>query len=127
MAKAKTNDWIRISGYLFLAGIVVSILGIDMFGSLIPMKDTLLVVLGAVIGLLGAFGIGSIDRESATEFLIAVVALSVAGAQGGSALADLPEIGVILAPILKNIATFVIPAAAILAMEGIWVAGSTKL
>lgn len=126
MAK-KTNDWIRISGYLFLAGIVVSILGIDMFGSLIPMKDTLLVVLGAVIGLLGAFGIGSIDRESATEFLIAVVALSVAGAQGGSALADLPEIGVILAPILKNIATFVIPAAAILAMEGIWVAGSTKL
>ena len=127
MAKAKTNDWIRISGYLFLAGIVVSILGIDMFGSLIPMKDTLLVVLGAVIGLLGAFGIGSIDRSSATEFLIAVVALSVAGAQGGSALADLPEIGVILAPILKNIAVFVIPAAAILALEGIWMAGSTKL
>jgi hypothetical protein len=126
MAK-KTNDWIRISGYLFLAGIVISILGIDMFGNMIPMKNTLLVVLGAVIGLLGAFGIGSIDRSSATEFLIAVVALSVAGAQGGSALADLPEIGVILAPILKNIAVFVIPAAAILALEGIWMAGSTKL
>jgi hypothetical protein len=128
MPKAKTG-WVKTSGYLFLLGIIISIIaGIFMDAISITYVQpihTILIILGAVIGLLGAAGVGSIDRTDIQIFLLAVVALiGVGGA--GAALVEIPIIGIYLKSIVDYIATLVVPAAVIIALEAIWRTGSTK-
>ena len=118
----KKSQWVKISGYLFLLGILVAVVG----GLVaIPYASEILLVLGVVIGLMGAFGMGGIDRADVQMFMIAVVALVAAG-QGGSALENIPSVGAYLRPMVDNIAALVLPAAVILALEAIWKAGSVK-
>lgn len=125
MAK-KSAGWVKLSGYLFLLGIIISIILGIFGGSLMGyegMLHILLVVFGVIIGLLGAAGIGTIDRTDTQIFLLAVVALAVAG---GANLGEIPTIGPYLASIVGYIATLVLPAAVIIALEAIWKTGSTK-
>jgi len=126
MAKRSGNDWVKISGYAFLLGILIAIVAGVLGPETIPYTGTLLIVLGAIVGLLGAFGIGSIDKDSATEFLVATVALIAVGA-AGKTLEGIPTVGTYLANIVGYIAVFVAPAVVIIAIEAIWQAGSTKL
>jgi hypothetical protein len=126
MARRSGTDWVKISGYAFLLGVLIAIVAGIIGPQMIPYTGTLLIVLGAIVGLLGAFGIGSIDRASATEFLIATVALVAVGASGDT-LIGIPTIGPYLSDIVGYIAIFVAPAVVIIALEAIWSAGSTKL
>lgn len=119
---AKKSQWVKLSGYLFLLGIVIAVVsGV----AVIPMAGELLLLLGVVIGLLGAFGMGGIDRADVQMFLLAVVALVSAG-QAGAALQGIPSVGVYLKPMVDNIAALVMPAAVIMALEAIWKAGQVK-
>lgn len=125
----KQTGWVRASGYLFLLGIIVAVLagGLMDFieATYIGTIHITLVVLGVIIGILGAFGIGSIGRDEKETFLIAVVALVAAGASGGI-LADVPMIGSYIYQMVSYIAILVLPAAVIIALEAIWKVGSTK-
>ena len=124
----KSAGWVKLSGYLFLLGIIISIIAGIFKASLIDYEasiHSLLVIFGVIIGLLGAAGMGTIDRTDTQIFLLAVVALIAAGGSG-AILGDIPTIGEYLASIVGYIATLVLPAAVIIALEAIWRAGSTK-
>ena len=119
---AKKSQWVKISGYLFLLGILVAVVG----GLVaIPYASEILLVLGVIIGLMGAFGMGGIDRSDVNLFLLAVVALVAAG-NSGAVLGEIPSVGSYIAPMVSNIVALVIPAAVIMALEAIWRAGSVK-
>jgi len=124
----KSAGCVKLSGYLFLLGIIISIIAGIFKASLIDYEasiHSLLVIFGVIIGLLGAAGMGTIDRTDTQIFLLAVVALIAAGGSG-AILGDIPTIGEYLASIVGYIATLVLPAAVIIALEAIWRAGSTK-
>jgi hypothetical protein len=128
MAK-KSAGWVKLSGYLFLLGIIISIIAGIFEASLtdyITTIHSLLVIFGFVIGLLGAAGMGTIDRTDTQIFLLAVVALTAAGGSGAILREIIPPIGTYLASIVGYIATLVLPAAVIVALEAIWRTGSTK-
>jgi len=124
MAKEKAG-WVKASGWLFVLGIIISILT----GLFYPMYNTevtgILAIIGFIIGLLGIAGVGSIDKTDINMFLIAVVALMAAGG-AGNAVKDVMYIGQYLKPIIDYIGILVAPAAVLIALKAIWQAGSTK-
>jgi len=111
-----------------LLGIIVSIVA-GIFATAVVAYQTaihsLLVVFGVIIGLLGAAGMGSIDKADSQMFLLAVVALTAAGGSG-AILGSIPTIGPWLSAIVGYIAILVLPAAVIIALDAIWRTGSTK-
>jgi hypothetical protein len=124
----KSAGWVKLSGYLFLLGIIVSIIAGIFGSSLVTYTDeihSLLVIFGVIIGLLGAAGMGTIDRTDTQIFLLAVVALIAAGGSG-AVLGEIPTIGPYLSSIVSYIAALVLPAAVIIALEAIWRTGSTQ-
>ncbi len=125
MAKKKTG-WVKASGWLFILGIIISIIA-GLFPSIDPTAVTgVLAILGFIIGLLGIAGVGSIDKTETNMFLLAVVALMAAGG-AGAAFARLPDpVGGYLMNIVNYIGILVVPAAVLMALEAIWKAGSTK-
>lgn len=123
--KTQTSDWVKISGYAFLLGVIIAVVAGLLGASVIPYTGTILVILGAIVGLLTAMGMGSISKADADTFLLAAIALVAVGAAGG-ALSDIPTIGPFLASIVGYIAIFVSPAVVIIALEAIWRAGSIK-
>jgi hypothetical protein len=127
MAK-KAEGWVKLSGYLFLLGIIISIVAGVFEASLMAYQTaihSLLAVFGLLIGLLGAAGMGTIDRADTQIFLLAVIALAAAGGSG-AVLGEIPTIGPWLSAIVGYIAILVLPAAVIIALEAIWKTGSAK-
>ncbi len=119
------SQWVQISGYLFLLGVLISIVA-GVAPGVIPATGTILVLLGALIGLLGALGIGSVGKDEAELFLLATIGLIAAGG-AGTALAGIPSIGTYLRDIVNNIAALVTPAVVLIALEAVWRAGSSKV
>jgi len=125
---ARKTGWVRASGYLFLLGVIIAVVAGVAKDAMIGYEvsiHSILVVLGFVIGILGAFGVGSIERGQSQTFLLAVIALVAAGASG-AVLGEIPTIGVYLASIVGYIAALVLPAAVLVALEAIWKAGATR-
>ncbi len=122
--RKKASSWVKASGYLFLLGVIISIIA-GLVPSVIPETGTILAILGFVIGILGAAGMGSIGKEDTELMMLSAIALMVVGA-AGNVLQGIPLIGMYLAPIVGYIAVLVAPAVVILALEAIWKAGSTK-
>lgn len=124
MAK-KASDWVKISGYIFLLGVIIAVIAGILGPSLIPYTGTILILLGAILGLLAALGMGSISKADADTFLLASIALVAVGASG-AALNEIPMIGAYLSDIAGYISMFVAPAVVLIALEAIWRAGSIK-
>ena len=128
----KKTVWVKASGLLFLLGIIIAIIA-GIFSKFIDPNVVrgMLVVLGFIIGLLGAAGVGNIDRSDTQIFLLAVIAL-VAAQISGKGFEKIGEntsfvfVGGILSTIVDYIGYFVVPAAIIIALLAIWKAGSTK-
>jgi hypothetical protein len=80
---------------------------------LLPADTTalILVVLGLIVGFI------NIGVKETHDFLVAVIALLLAGTAG---LGNLPAIGTYIGAILTNITTFVAPAAVIVALKAVW-------
>jgi len=77
----------------------------------------ILVVLGLIVGIL------NISEKETSSFLIATVALIVAGTSSFAALGD---VGTIVSRILGFIAIAVAPAAVIVSLKAIYALGRTK-
>jgi hypothetical protein len=125
MPKA-SNQWVKISGYLFLLGVLIAVVAGFVGATTIPYSGTLLVVLGTIIGLLAALGMGSISKDDTELFMLAAIALIAAGS-AGAALAGIPYVGNYLQDIVNGIAALVAPAVVIIALEAIWKVGSEKV
>lgn len=123
--KRGASQWVQISGYLFLLGVLISVVA-GVAPGVIPATGTILVLLGALIGLLGALGIGSVGKDEAELFMLATIGLIAAGG-AGTALSGIPTIGTFLRDIVNNIAALVTPAVVIIALEAVWRAGSSKV
>jgi len=108
----------KIGEWAFLAGVILAIL-IGLFkGEATGTIATVLVVLGVLVGFL------NIAERETTPYLVAAVALLVAGSAG---LGSLPLAGVLnLSAMLGNIVLFVAPAAVIVALKTIITLGKKK-
>lgn len=99
----------QIGRYLFLAGVLIAVvtgLAGD-FG--IPNLGTVLVVLGAIVGVLNVSG-----AESRTFLIAGIAFLATAGALDG-----LPHLGEAISGISQNLALFTAPAVLIVALKSL--------
>lgn len=115
--------------YAFLVGVVVAVLAAVAWwaGALAAGSSTLgwisalLVVLGIVVGLL------NITEKESQPFLLAAVALLVAGTASFAALNTVvANIGTFLDQVVHNLAVLVAPAAVISAVKATWAMASGK-
>ena len=105
----------RVGKYAFLAGVLLAILAGIFTDLLAPAVVTLvLAILGLVVGFM------NITAKEVTEFLVAAVALMLAGVANVS-LSLIPWVGNYLQAILVNITTFVAMGAVIVALKAVWV------
>ncbi|KYK30364.1 MAG: hypothetical protein AYK23_01165 [Candidatus Proteinoplasmatales archaeon SG8-5] len=122
----------KSSTWSFLIGVVIAlIVGIVIgAGELEPLNSdeagdtegiiaTLLVILGFLIGIFSAMGMGTIKRESIPAFLTATVALLAVGI-GATQFGKIPIIGDYFAGITGSMLVFFAPVAVILAMKILW-------
>lgn len=101
----------KIGHYAFLAGVALAILaGIATDLIATDIVGLILVILGLVVGFI------NVTAKETTEFLIATVALMLAGAAN---LAIIPAIGIYLQAIVANIVVFVAPAAVVVALKAV--------
>ena len=106
-----------IGQWAFLIGVAIAIL-VGIFGTTyIQWTGLILILLGIIVGLL------NISEREVYDFLIAAIALMLTGAAG---LETLPQVGVYIGPVLRNIATFVAPAAVIVALKAVYELGKEK-
>jgi uncharacterized membrane protein len=114
----KTRDMHRLGEFAFIVGILLAILVGLFSGSFNEVAiSTVFIALGLIVGLL------NITKKEMEKFLIASVALLLAGAAG---LQNLPTIGKYIGPIFTNIATFVAPAVVVVALKAIYEIASKK-
>ena len=114
MAKAKRGSVAtpKVGEWAFLVGLLLAIvLGLFPQALAVTTVTAVLVVLGIIVGLVNV-----VAKES-HGFLLAAVALLVAGSAGYGIL---PGVGDYLGAILTNIATFVAPAAVIVAIKAVY-------
>ena len=107
-------DMATLGHWAFIIGVIIAILaglaGTSYTGAVVM----LLVTLGVIVGFL------NISEKEVYNFLIAAIALLLTGAAG---LSNLPLLGSYLGPMVTNIATFVAPAAVIVALKAVYALG----
>ena len=112
MDMAKAGEW------AFIAGVVIAIIAGAAAASVAayaPNITLALVVLGLIVGFL------NISEKETTPFLVAAIALIVAGTAVFTPLDQIVlGLGSIINGIVMNIAVFVTPAAILVALKGIW-------
>jgi hypothetical protein len=122
----------KSSTWSFLIGVIIAlIVGIAIgAGELEPLNSdeasdtegiiaSLLVILGFLIGIFSALGMGTIKKESIPAFLTATVALLAVGI-GATQFGKVPIIGDYFAGITGSMLVFFAPVAVILAMKILW-------
>ena len=101
----------KVGHYSFLAGVALAIIAGLVTGLVEDSIVTLiLVILGVIVGFM------NITAKETTEFLVAAIALIIAGS---AQLTGIPAIGQFLAAILGNIVVFVSPAAIVVALKAV--------
>ncbi len=113
-AKVNTKTIESVGEWSFIGGVILAILiGIvpSAFASYADLVAWVLIILGVLVGLL------NIKEKETHEFLLATIALLIAGSAG---LQNLPVIGAYVGPILTNIVTFVAPAAVIVSLKAVY-------
>jgi hypothetical protein len=128
MAK-KDMMWVKLSGWLFILGIVIAIVaGLPVIDPATAAASAgILAVIGLIIGLLGIAGMGTLEKCDIDVFLLAVIALMIVGASGYAfARITYLDIGSILSSIVGNIGILVAPAAVLIALKAIWKSAQTK-
>lgn len=107
----------EIGKWSFIAGILLAILigalGF-MLADYLSSVSMILILLGIVVGLL------NVTSKQTYDFLVASIALLLAGAAG---FETLPMVGAYLGPILSYIGSFVAPAAVIVSLKAIYEVG----
>ena len=124
---AKDDIWGKIGSWSFLIGVIIAlIVGLyaaynletngETFGGIIAW---VLAVLGAIVGLVSAYGMGTITEKEVPSFLLAGIALVVMyGVFKGIELD--PWIGSLLHGVSMSLSILIAPAVGILAIKAIW-------
>jgi hypothetical protein len=122
----KDAMWVKLSGWLFILGILISVVA-GIAPAMIPGITAILPILGFIIGILGVAVMGTLEKCDVDVFLLAVIALMAAGG-AGNAFAAIDELygGNILVNVVNNIATLVVPAAVLMALKAIWKSAQQK-
>lgn len=110
MAKMKGSGGSAIGGIAFIIGLIIAVLA----GFLVQLTwptVVILVVLGIIIGFL------NVTSGEATPFLVASIALMLAGS---ASLGAIPGVGSYLSGALSAVVVFVAPAAVIVAIKQIY-------
>ena len=111
----------------FLIGIVIAlIVGLVIGSGTLKQTDdawgyvaSVLAVLGFIVGIVSALGLGTITKEEVTAFLVAAIALVVVGI-GATLFGKIPLIGDYFAGITECMLIFFAPAAVIIAIKALW-------
>ncbi len=123
----KNDMWGKIGSWAFLIGVIIAlIVGLyaaynletngETFGGIIAW---VLAVLGAIVGLVSAYGMGTITEKEVPSFLLAGIALVVMyGVFKGIELD--PWIGSLLHGVSMSLSILIAPAVGILAIKAIW-------
>jgi len=124
---AKDEMWGKIGSWAFLIGVIIAlIVGLyaaynletngETFGGIIAW---VLAVLGAIVGLVSAYGMGTITEKEVPSFLLAGIALVLMyGVFKGIELD--PWIGSLLHGVSMSLSILIAPAVGILAIKAIW-------
>ena len=124
---AKGDMWGKIGSWAFLIGVIIALLvGLYAAYNLQNNQDPIdgmvawiLAVLGAIVGLVSAYGMGTITEKEVPNFLLAGIALVVMyGVFKGIELT--PYIGNLLHGVSMSISILIAPAVGILAIKAIW-------
>ena len=130
---AKGELWGKIGSWAFLIGVIIALLvGLyaaynletngETFGGIIAW---VLAVLGAIVGFVSAYGMGTITEKEVPSFLLAGVALVVMyGVFKGIELD--PWIGSLFHGISMSLSILIAPAVGILAIKAIWDIGKDR-
>ena len=130
---AKGDMWGKIGSWAFLIGIIIAlIVGLyaaynletngETFGGIIAW---ILAALGAIVGLVSAYGMGTITEKEVPNFLLAGIALVVMyGVFKGIDLE--PWIGSLLHGISMSLSILIAPAVGILSIKAIWDIGKDR-
>ncbi len=119
---AKAGFWAFLIGVIvaLIAGLVIgydpTIQTQDIWGYI----ATTLAILGFLVGIISAAGLGTITKHEVTRFLIATVAVVVVGAGGSVAFGDIPIVGAYFEGVTLSLLIFFAPASVILALKALW-------
>ena len=132
MAK-KGEMWGKIGSWAFIIGIVIALL-VGLYAAYMIETGTafemgliawVLAVLGAIVGLVSAYGMGTITKEEVPNFLLAGIALVVMyGVFRG--VDWTPWIGSLLQGVSMTLSILIPPAVGILSIKAIWDIGKEK-
>jgi len=129
----KGEMWGKVGSWAFLIGVIIALLvGLyaaynletngETFGGIIAW---VLAVLGAIVGFVSAYGMGTITEKEVPSFLLAGIALVVMyGVFKGIELD--PWIGSLLHGISMSLSILIAPAVGILAIKAIWDIGKDR-
>ena len=122
----------KAGSWSFLVGVIIALivglaigagaleaLDSDTAGDTEGFVATVLVVLGLVVGIVSALGLGTITKEEVTAFLVATIALVAVGI-GATLFGKIPLIGAYLGGITGSMLLFFAPAAVIVALKALW-------
>ena len=130
---AKGELWGKIGSWAFLIGVIIALLvglyaayNLEMNGETFGgMIAWILAVLGAIVGIVSAYGMGTITEKEVPNFLLAGIALVVMyGVFRGIELD--PWIGSLLHGISMSLSILIAPAVGILAIKAIWDIGKER-
>ena len=103
----------KIGHFAFIIGIIIAIVS-GLWPNAINATSLLLLVLGLIVGLL------NVSSKETHNFLVASIALLVAGGASNFGFITWQGLGAIVNSILGNITNFVAPAAVIVAMKAVF-------
>ena len=111
---------VQVGHFSFLAGAAIAILS-GVAGIFLEIDTTFLVsilfVLGVIVGIL------NVTVKETTRFLVACVALILAGVVN---LNLVPYVGEVLSIIMRNIVVFVVPASIFVGLRAVWLLAKEK-
>ena len=119
----KFTLYTKIGHYAFILGVIIAVLAGLASGANIGLPNegiiALLMVFGAVVGGL------NIGTKEVTQFLVAVIAIAMAGMLAPQLGTFLGDLGPYLYWPLKNIVAFAVPAGIIVALKTFYTTAST--
>jgi hypothetical protein len=123
----KEDMWGKIGSWAFLIGVIIAlIVGLYAAWNLESNNEPIggmvawiLAVLGAIVGLVSAYGMGTITEKEVPNFLLAGIALVVMYGVFKGISMD-PWIGSLLHGISMSLSILIAPAVGILAIKAIW-------
>mgnify|MGYP003565673110 CR=1 FL=1 len=123
----KEDMWSKIGSWAFLIGVIIAlIVGLYAAWNLESNNEPIggmiawiLAVLGAIVGIVSAYGMGTITEKEVPNFLLAGIALVVMYGVFKGISMD-PWIGSLLHGISMSLSILIAPAVGILAIKAIW-------